>query len=92
MPVGATDFPTVSTPPLGAYSDPYSVGGGGERQGREVNHSSPSSARIEKGCIYAFAHLIRLLGVDRKNFTFPNLYPFTATSRSRNSVMFILAR
>jgi len=27
MPVGAIDFPTVSTPPLGEYSASYSVGG-----------------------------------------------------------------
>jgi hypothetical protein len=74
MPVGAIEFPRECPHLLLGPTQPPEWGG------REVKHSSPSTAQVEKEWIYAFAHLTCLLGMDRENFTSPNLYPFTATS------------
>ena len=58
----------------GAHPTSYSMGTGssssaGKRQGREVNHSSPSSSEVNNEWSYTSAPPIRLHGVDR-DFTF----------------------
>jgi hypothetical protein len=42
----------------------------GKASGREVNHSSPSSAEVKNKWIYTSSHSVYLHGVDRENFTF----------------------
>jgi hypothetical protein len=68
-------LPNVQTD-SGAHPHCYSMGAGagvlsrGKQPEREVNHSSPTSAKVKKEWSYTCISPARLHGMDRESFTF----------------------